>query len=158
MSVRYQFSYWLEAKPINASADPDAFIAALTAESLVLPEGYLDVTEDPQTKSVSAEVDPKEGTVEEDTGLEEAIDRVAAKCPGYEITLRSNNEEDRAESSVTTWVAGKNMGTAYSRTIEPGELDGVTINIALERMAALLRKHGADWLVPLVQAEFEKKG
>ena len=99
-----------------------------------------------------------QGTFEEDTSLEDALDRVAAKCPGYEITLRSNNEEDHSESSVTTWVAGKNMGAAFSRTVEPGEMDETTLDIAMERICALLRKHGADWLIPLVQAEFDKKG
>ena len=48
------------------------------------------------------------------------------------------------------------MGTAYARTIEPGELDNVTVNITLERVIAMLKKHDAGWLIPLVKAEFNK--
>ena len=158
MSVRYQFSYWLNAKPLNTNAKLDDFIEALNQESLLLPEGYLDATIDPQTGTVSAEVDPKQGTVEEDNDLEDTINRVAAKCPEFEIILKSNNEEDHSESSVTTWANGKNMGTSYARTIEPGELDEVSISVTLRRFIALLKKNDLEWLIPIVEAEFNKKG
>ena len=54
MSVRYQFSYWLNARPISRNADPDKLVEEMTGEGLVLPEGYLAVTVDPKGRTVAA--------------------------------------------------------------------------------------------------------
>ena len=142
MSIRYQFSYWLTAKPAASTAEPDKLINAMRNEGLLFPEGYLTakILDD---KTVEAQVKESIGTFEEDTGLENAVNKIAAICPNFDIELRSINEEDHSESSVTTWTNGKNMGTAYARTIEPGELDNVTVNITLERVIAMLKKHDA---------------
>ena len=157
MSYRYDYSYWLNATPITGNPDPDDFIKAMRANELLYPEGSL-VTEIHDDGSISAEVRPEDGTVEEDEYIVGNLDKVAAACPEYEITLRATNEEDHSQNAVTTWLNGQNTGTAYGRMIDPGEYDDVSINAALEKVFETLREQGAEHLIPVIQDKLKKEG
>lgn len=150
MSIRHQFSYWLTATPVDPrSPRTDELLQALDAAGLLAPEGPL-VAKIGAGHVLAAEVDPKNGTVEEDSCLADMVDGVAKGFPDYDVELRELDEEDHANACATTWAGGARQDTKYARLVDPGDYDRATAAAISEHLHGL----GMDDAADAVDAEF----
>ena len=106
---------------------------------------------DKSALALNGEVNPNEGTIEEDDSMVEQLDKIAAQFPDYDFVFEERDEDDHANVALTTWVGGNNMGTAYARTLEPRELDKVTI----DAIVAFLLDSEYDLAADLVASNFK---
>lgn len=137
--LRSQFSYWLTAEPGDGRyAGPERpiedVIDALRDKSVLVPEGMLTYGTD--GFKLSAEVNERLGTIEQDDGIRAAVEETAAAFPGYKFTLLEKNEDDKSNGRYSEWDGGTRTKTRTARVVGPeDEYDPITANAIVRFLA-----------------------
>lgn len=125
--VRDQFSYWFTATLPDGVPNRDTLIAILVNACRQSPLSdcmVFEVTSD----GVSGEVNPKAGTIEEDSSILNDVALIAAAHPLFDIEFRACNEDDKSEIATTKYHDGVQIWQGCARTLEPDEYDLTTVN------------------------------
>lgn len=115
--LRDDFSYWLRAEPAPGTpSDATRTVSSyLNDIGLTGPGGPLAAAIDGQT--VTAEADPRFGTIEEDPSIRELVDRAAKAFPGFVFALDENDETDKSVQFHSVRKDGKLVLRRSSRLI-----------------------------------------
>lgn len=121
MSDRHQYSYWLTAtSSTENTALLKKFKSAMELDDLLKENGfngYLTCSINSACHTLSAEVMPELGTVEEDTDLLPAIEKLAKDFPELCIELDELDEEDKSQACSTVFQNGRMLSQRRMRTV-----------------------------------------
>lgn len=160
MSVRHQYSYWLTIMPIPGRPSPslETVLKDMKDNDLLYKSKsagtYLVATIDEKENTLSAEVNPYWGTVEEDRDLLPQIEKLAARFPDFHITLEELDEEDKSQQRRTVFINGKLYKQHYLRSIPLGnEYDTQTVSAIF----SWLQKQGCHDIANKIHSKFYGK-
>lgn len=158
--LQHEFSYWLHVKAkSDAKFDPDEVIAAGQEANCFQPNGPLVYHEN--AGSITAEIDPNQGTIPEDLELEANITKMAAALPSYELELTCLDEEDNLRQRLSRYYNGQEQFRNYARLIPCDEIfDELTVRAVIDYVQGQNQNQLADQIAErfLPSDENERKG
>ena len=148
--IRNQFSYFLTISGKTAAVENAMIIIREHAVDKFDPLAVLtpnDMESGTEAGTVSVLYELKEsfgGTIEDDTcNIVDELDEIAKTVPDVEMALDANDEDNGTNSSRYKWVKGEKTD-AFVRTLEPDDLDSVTLNAVKEKLAEAGDANGVE--------------
>lgn len=138
MSYKDQYSYWLNVVPCRddtPTTETPSIVISLQNEYCVWPAGPLVLSTMPVKDNgrvhfrISGEVNPDEGTVEENADLHQGIARVARQYPAWRFEFKEIDEDNKSFEKYTVWEEGREFRNTSSRMVHAeDDYDAPTIN------------------------------
>lgn len=152
MSVRHQFSYWLEAKPNpNTGAAVNGIIQDAISCGILQPDGPLVGGINWEENTFTAQVPDNLGTIEEDRNLIDAVSKFASAHPDLIVTLRCLDEDDKSLCNYLKFTNGVMTSNTHARTLDPDELDAETVKAVVK----YLNDRGYGYVAHMVSVHFK---
>lgn len=125
--IRNQFSYWFTATLPDGVPNRDTLIAILVNACQQSPLSDCMVFE-ATSDGISGEVNPKAGTIEEDSSILNDVALIAAAHPLFDIEFQECDEDDKSNRTTTKYHDGVQTWQGCARTLEPDEYDRPTVD------------------------------